>query len=475
MGVISTVKRWTGMIFGIKAENEFEVKTVVSGEMERFVKDCGNIYHGSPDWTKLDGVKTVNYAQTICEEVARLATLAISIKANEPNSKQDEAPKGTRAAWIQGQIDDLYFKIREWVEYACAYGTIILKPNGESVDVVLPDNFIITKSTNGEVDAAVFVNKDRSNDGKKYYTRLEYHRFEGDLYVITNRCYVGDSETDLNKFIPIEDTPWNGLAEETYVQNLDKPLFAVLKTPSANTIDINSPMGMPIFAKAVEELKDLDIAYSRNATEIFESERIVLMDDDKLLPGRGATNNPVVQEITRRKMRLPRFVRNVSGGDSKDFYQEINPNLNTEERLKGLNALLSQIGFKCGFSNGYFVFNEKTGMITATQVEADDRRTIQMIKDVRDKLESALGALLYALDKFADLYELAPVGLFEVVYDMGDITYNREEDRARWWSYVQNGKVPAWMYFVKFEGMTEEEAKAMVDEAKPKEQGLFAE
>jgi hypothetical protein len=38
---------------------------------------------------------------------------------------------------------------------------------------------------------------------------------------------------------------------------------------------------------------------------------------------------------------------------------------------------------------------------------------------------------------------------------------------------VQAGKVPAWKYFVKFEGMTEEEAKSMTEEAAPKETTLF--
>ena len=51
----------------------------------------------------------------------------------------------------------------------------------------------------------------------------------------------------------------------------------------------------------------------------------------------------------------------------------------------------------------------------------------------------------------------------------------RENDRARWWQYVTTGKVPAWMYFVKFEGMTESEARAMVEEAQPDEPTLFRE
>ena len=38
---------------------------------------------------------------------------------------------------------------------------------------------------------------------------------------------------------------------------------------------------------------------------------------------------------------------------------------------------------------------------------------------------------------------------------------------------MTTGKVPAWLYFVKFEGMTKEEAVAMVKEAEPDEPKLF--
>ena len=94
----------------------------------------------------------------------------------------------------------------------------------------------------------------------------------------------------------------------------------------------------------------------------------LMMPDGMNIKGRTA----IKLEKQREEMKLPHYVKNVFGSDSKDFYQEINPQLNTEERLSGINALLSQIGYKVGYSNGYFVFNEKTGMVTATQVEADD-------------------------------------------------------------------------------------------------------
>lgn len=451
------------MLFRSKAKEEFNIEPIISQSMEDMIRKCFEIYQGKPYWLDdADHIKTINFAKAVCSETARLTMLATKITIDG----------SARAEWLQEQIDNVYFKLRDWVEYGCAYGTVILKPNGKGIDLVVPGNFIVTDIENGEISGVVFVNQEMV--GKKYYTRLEYHRFINDVYAITNRCYVGDSANDTSKRIDIAKTPWSDLLEESFIQNVDGPLYGVLKMPHANNVDVDSPMGLPIFSDAIEELKDLDIAYSRNSKEILDSKRTVLLDSDRLLPSGGkVAQTGLYFKNQREQMGLPDYVKNVYGNGTEDFYQEINPQLNTDTRLNGLNALLSQIGYKIGYSNGYFVFNESTGIQTATGVEAEQQRTIQFIKDVRDKVEGCLDRVIYALNVFADLYDLAPVGVYEVTYDFGDITYNREDDRARWWGYVVSGKVPAWMFFAKFEGMSEEDAKAMVAEATPKQPTLF--
>ena len=476
MGLIQTLRGWFNMILKRKAKDEFNVEAISTDKMDAFIKRCVNIYKGYPDWLdEKDEIKTINFAKTACSEIARLATLAIGITIDG----------SARATWLQKQIDDVYFNLRHWIEYGCAYGTIILKPNGTSIDMFTPEQFIITDRICDNITGVVFYFSEKVKEGNNdvYYTRLEYHRFvEDGSYLIDNVCYKGKSKDDTSDKVDIELTPWAGLLESATIEGLEKPLYGVLRTPQANNIEINSPLSVPIFAEAIEELKDIDVAYSRNDTEIYDSKRTVLVDSDKLFPfgvngmsevariDRGVASN-----LMKDKMGLPKYVRMVEGNGEKDFYQEINPTLNTQERIDGINFYLSLAGYKIGFSAGYFVYNQKTGMVTATQVESDDRRTIQFIKDVRDKLENCLNGLIYALDVMATLYGLAPAGKYDVTYDFGDITYNREEDRARWWQYVQAGKVPAWMFFVKFEGMSEEEAKAMVEEATPKEPTLFDE
>ena len=468
------------MIFKKQAEEDFNIQAAEFPEMESLINRCANIYRGAPEWLDdEDNIKTINFAKTVCSETARLTTLAIGIQIGG----------SARATWLQKQINKVYYQIRHWVEYGCAYGTVFIKPNGESLDVFTPADVMIVDYDNQEIKGIIF--KDSYTVGRKYYTRLEYHRFVETTvdgvttypYYVSNRAYVSKSPQSIGNKIDLKQTKWADLMADTPPilkangEKLDGPLFGVLRTPQANNVDISTPLGLPVFAEGIEELGDIDVAYSRNAVEIKDSQKIALLDDRLLMPSGTPVSamSPRGMENRRNEMKLPHYVKNVFGQDEKEFYQEINPQLNTDARLAGINALLSQLSYKCGFSSGYFVFNEKTGMVTATQVEADDRRTIQFIKDVRDKLEDCLNGVIYALNVFADLYDLTPVGVYETTYDFGDITYNREEDRARWWKYVVQGKVPAWLFFVKFEGMTEEDAKAMVKEAQPGEPTLFGE
>ena len=463
MSIFKTIKGWFSVLTKSKAIDEFNIEPISSDQMRNWINECVNIYQGNPCWLdEGDYIDTIGFAKAIVSETARLVTLGIGIKMDG----------SARANWLQEQIDKVYFQLRHWVEYGCAYGTIILKPNGDSIDLYTPDMFEITHVTNGVIDGMIFHNWKKS--GKKWYTRLEYHRFDGDLYLITNKCYFGDYPDDTKEQVDISVTPWSDLREETAIANMKQTLFGVFRTPQANNIDMDSPYGLPIFSEAVQELQDLDIAYSRNSKEIRDSKRTVLLDSDAIMPsGAPVTGNQSALREMRSNIGLPDMVKNVRGAGKEIFYQEINPTLNTDTRLTGINALLSQIGYKVGFSNGYFVFNESTGIQTATQVEADQQRTIQFIKDVRDKLESCLDGLIYALDVFATLYKLAPKGKYEVVFDFGDITYNRDEDRARYWGYVQAGKYPFWRFLVKFEGYTEEDAKLIEKEARPREPTLF--
>lgn len=445
---------------------EFGVNLISSSGMNDALKKWDRISRGVPPWKDADDqIETVNMAKHISDTRAKLTTLDIGIAIS--GSK--------RADFLQKIADDLLERLPDKLADADRLGGIIIKWNGKSWDYVLPGSFGITaKNDKGEIVGAIFASY--ASQGNSHYIRLEYHRFEGEdkngpIYVVTNKAYksrIESGKSVLGKPVNLQNvSEWADMLEEVKISNLQKPLFAYYRVPGANTIDSSSPLGLSVFANALTELKAIDVGISRKNAEVEDSKHITFVGQN------------VIQSATKRGLKLPRFVKGLGIGiddGAMSAIHEHTTKLQTDARIKDINFNLSMAGVKCGFSEGVFVMDGQTGMITATQVESDDRDTIQTIKADRDALKSALEQAFYGADVLTTLYNMAPLGEYDINFVFGDITYSYEEDKAAWKSYVLQGWMPEWLYFVKFEGMSEEDAKALTAEAcKPKtESGLFS-
>lgn len=439
----------------------FGVDLITSSDMTNAIRLWDDISTGKPPWlNRGDDIKTINMAKHIADTRAKLAMLDIGIAISG----------SPRADYLQTVADDLLKRLPNKFAEAERLGGMVIKWNGETWDYVLPGDFGVTaKDDNGEIVGAIFASY--ASQGNGHYTRLEYHRFDGDRYIVTNRAFknelTGTGRYSLGRPVALQSVDaWAHMQEEVAILNLEKPLFAYYRVPGANAIDRSNPFGQSVFANALTELEAIDIAVSRKNAEVEDSKHITFV-------GQNA-----VQNATNKGIELPRFVKGLgmglNDGDISAIHEHV-PTMLTDQRIKDINFNLSMAGVKCGFSEGVFVLDGQTGMITATQVEADDRDTIQTIKTDRDALKDALDQALYGADAMATLYGLAPLGAYEVNYNFGDITYSYEEDKASWKSYAAQGWIPKWLYFVKFEGMTEEEAKLLTQEADQAnmEKGLF--
>ena len=435
----------------------FGVELISSNDMNSALTRWNNISTGKPPWKNAeDEIETVNMAKHISDTRAKLTTLDIGIAISG----------SPRADFLQELADDLLKRLPDRVAEADRLGGFIVKWNGETWDFILPGNFGVTaKDNNGEIVGAIFAA--HTSQGSAHYTRLEYHRFEGTsteggrLYKVTNKAFKNQlspkGEVTLGAEVALAKVEaWAHMEPEVTISNLEHPLFAYYRLPGANTIDPASPLGVSVFANAITELRAIDIAVSRKNTEVEDSKHITFV------------GQALIKNAQNHQIEMPRFVKGLGMGlndtETTAVHEHV-PTMLTDQRIKDINFNLSMAGVKCGFSEGVFVLDGQTGMITATQVEADDRDTIQTIKADRDALKDALELAFYGADALTTLYGLAPLGEYEINFNFGDITYNYEEDKAAWRAYVMQGWVPKWLYFVKFEGYSEEEAKAMIAEA----------
>ena len=275
---------------------------------------------------------------------------------------------------------------------------------------------------------------------------------------------------------------WAGIAPDISLSNVKRPLYAYFKNPVPNRVDRSSALGVPIWYSALKELNDLDVAWCRKSDEVGDSKHITFLPQS------------AIRYAEAHKIYLPRFLQGVEMGvgvSEENTVHEHVATLLTEQRIKDINSILAMISTKCGYSQGMFQLDEKTGMMTATQVEADDQETIRTIKNIRDALQSTIVNLLYAVNVFADLYSNIPPENWEdiklsngeikkglksqIEFNFGDITYSYKEDKLTWQTYVNQHLMPAWLYFTKFEGMEKKEAQKYISEAQQenKTSGLF--
>lgn len=476
MGFFQTVRDWFMNVFKSEAESKFHTEIIHSAQMELAQKQWSMIIDGKPPWRDIeDGIITINFAKFISYYCAKKICLDINVKIEGSE----------RADYIQKCVTAMLKKsIRDKVEDACNCGGIILKPNGNymynnAIDYVMPGDFAVTeKNSNGEILGIIFV--DRLQKGDVYYTRLEYQHFvnvkvsEGEIgrvYAIENRAFRSNKDGVLGKEIPLTEVDeWKEMAPELLIDKVEKPLFGYFKMPYNNTIDYNSPEGVSVFHNCLQELKALDVAFSRKADEVEDSKHLTFIDKASMI-SKADRENPLGEKI-----RLPRFVKALRNGvndDGRNISEHVATML-TEARITDINSTLSMISTKCGFSQGQFVLDRKSGRITATQIESDDSETVETITDMRNNLKSAIVDLVYALDKYCDIFFDMPSGYVNVldenvpeedIFYFRDLLTTFEQDRTRAYNLVQVGMYSKKKYLMEYEGFSEKEAEEMLAEA----------
>ena len=445
-----------------KLYKAFDVKPCISDFERDLISDWRDIYIDKAPWltdggsynintleTYLHGgneiLRSLGFAKSICEEIARLSTLELNI----------EVIGSGRATYIQtNYIDDLKNDLQNIIELMAAVGFVVLKPGIDDTDLITPFDLIPIRYDKKKLNEVIFIDKiERDND---ILIRCEHHNYiDEEKYIIRNKAFLSKDKSFDMQEIPLNSIPeWSEIKEEVNLKGLEHPLYVVLSMPTANNIDIHSKIAMSCFSGVTQQLEDLDVAYTNFAHEVYNSNKVMFLSQF------------VIDNTKAKRTKLPDFVKGLEFGvGAENTVQEFNPEILVDKRREQINLLLSFIGYKCGFSNGYFQFNEKTGLVTATQIEADQQRTINTITSIRTMLEYKLNELIECINYLCDIYGLVGAGEYETSYYFKDITANFEEDRSRNIELVKLNILPKWKYLQEFEGYTEEEAKQMVKEA----------
>lgn len=425
------------------------VDVAVSDKMAREIDLWSKMYKNQPPWKRKE-LKLCGLPAAIAGEFARLVTLELKTEITGNKFLNDE---------YQTVIDN----IRTYTEYACAKGGLAMKPyvsDGHiEVDMVQADRFFPVKfNSRGEVIAAVFM--ETVTIGKQVYTRLEYHRHDEKTatYYIINKAFVRqdlDNVEVLGKEVPLSAVPeWADLEETVTIINVKKPLFAYFKIPNANNVDDSSPLGVSVYSRAIDDIKEADYQWTRILWEYEGSE--LAIDADIGLFKRKENGEFDLPKGKERLFRMMDF------DDDKEQYKVFAPPIRDESLINGFNAILRRVEFNSGLAYGT-LSDLNTVDKTAEEIKTSKQRSYSTVSDIQKALQKALERLIYAMDVIAQLSNLNGGKKYEVSFDWDDsIVIDKEQELQSMQQDATAGLIRKEIYIAAKYGVSEEEALKMM-------------
>ena len=388
---------------------------------------------------------TLNLPAAIAREMARL--ISVEMKSEIEGSKRGE--------FLNSKYTEVVDNIRIPLEHGCAKGGLIFKPyvKGKeiAVDCIHADAFFpLTFNDSGKITAAVFA--ERIVKGAKYYTRLERHELKGTTYTISNKAYESFNKSSLGAITSLASVDeWASLAEEMTIANVQNPLFGYFKPAFANTIDERSPLGVSVYADAIDLINEAEKQLERFLWEFESGERALI------------ANTMAFKHDKDGKLKLPnKKLYKALDVEDIDFFKEWTPTLRGEEFNKGLDSIFRKIEFNCGLAYGTLSDTQNVDK-TAEEIIASKQRSYATVSDNQRALKNALNDLVYAMDVWCTLYNLAPMGKYETSFEFDDsIVADRKAEFTEKQALVSAGIMSKWEFRMWYFGEDEATAKAKV-------------
>lgn len=430
----------------------------VSSDMIIALETWERMYRNIPDWKNSTTIP-LGLPAAIAGELARLTVLEV----------KSEVSGSARAEYINEQYNRLLTGIQQKIEQGCAMGGMAFKPyptdTGQlAVDCVPADRFFPTGfDASGNLSGGIFV--DRYTRGRQFFTRFECHQLTGTTYTIKNVAYMSYDRDSIGTPVSLDAVPqWAELDSELTLGGIMRPLFGYFRVPLANNIDCDSPLGVSVYSRAVDTIRQADEQWSRMLWEFEGTELAVDISAQAFMPdGNGGVKIP---------KRFQRLFRALDLGDNeKPLYQVFSPEIREEPLYKGFQHILQLIEFQCGLAYGT-LSDPQTVEKTAEEIKASKQRSYSTVASLQAALEHALNDVVYAMDVWATINHLAPAGKYEVSFGWDDsIVVDTDKEFAQRMQmasaqYIRPELLLSW-YF----GCSEEEARKMMpvqtDEADP--------
>lgn len=356
-------------------------------------------------------------------------------------------------------------KANEMQEMAFALGTVAFIPrvvgmeatetgpipgsaSGIVLDYVTIENIWPIAWQNGIITECAFSSVVTVN-GEDYCYLQIHHRANG-LYDIENRIYRCRSN-NLDAELPLTDVQGFEKVPPVVHTNSDRRQFVIDRPNISNNFDYSIPLGISVFANAIDVLKGVDVAYDSYVNEFILGKKRIMVKPSALEYLEG---EPAFDPDDLAYYVLPEDIQDGA------VITPIDMTLRTQEHNTGIQDQLNLLSSKCGFGETYYRFDGGS-ITTATQVISENSTMFRTIKKHEIILEQVLVELCRIILRLGNASMNAGLNEdIEISVDFDDsIIEDKATDFSRDMQLLQAGIMNDWEFRAKWMNESPDEAK----------------
>lgn len=263
-------------------------------------------------------------------------------------------------------------------------GTTKIVPSTDTkikIGFIRADHILPISFENKIITEVCFMNEVTINNEDYIDLRLHLKNEKG-LYVIYNRRLKTDNKGN------IADTLLDNNLVESFETGSSIPMFSILKTAFANNFDLigNNPLGISVYANAIDILKGCDIAYDTLAIEMKLGQKFVFLNKNMM----DLDENGHIRTPYDVRQSLFQFIGDTATAPDQNWVHEVSPTLRIDELTKALEKQLDYLSAKVGLGDHFYKFTDDGGTKTATEVLAENSSAYRHVRRAQISIEQAL-------------------------------------------------------------------------------------
>ena len=353
-----------------------------------------DIFENNPPWKSVRRsglynrgnrpLKRLNTAKCLCDEFAALTF------SEQCNITIDDAQYQQYVLDVL-EHNSFWDSMPDLIASAYALGGAAVKVYATDrmpvLDYIHADRFVPTEWVGKRIRGGIFQSTQCSSD--KIYTLCERYTANGQVY---NKLFRSDSANDLGTECLLSELGIKAQPKTDFGAGV--PMFGYFKPSVSSNVEYDIPLGMSIYANAMDTLAALDVAFDSFYREFILGKKRIIVPSAAV----QTVTDPDTGQLVRYFDADDEVFTALSAEEGDALKVTDNTmELRVDEHVRAINALLNILCFQTGLSAGALSFDAVQGLKTATEVISQDSKTARTIKCNKNMLTEMLEDVIHAI------------------------------------------------------------------------------